>query len=255
MRWLRLFLLGVASVYPLYWTAQFVLFFLPAVIRSVIFRLPLTVVDISYLQATAMAGKAESLSVGLESLLVALLFSLAIWYLRGDQFLTGGLAMVVLGQSSLLPFLNQLLSSDRRDPSGLLGVLLAMCLICVGLHRILGRAGGIDFMDRLALLSLLAVLPQAALWLAFRLQYPFFGTRFLLMLLLPLYLGSLIVSAVPGSLRRDFKGTTRTPVPLVEIFASLLAACLLFVAIGLTTRTGERQHTIVARELPPPSSL
>jgi len=255
MRWLRLFLLGVASVYPLYWTAQFVLFFLPAAIRSILFRLPLTVVDISYLQATALAGKSESLPVGLESLLVAFLFSLAICYLRGDQFLTGGLAMVVLGQSTLLPFLNQILFSERREPLGLLGLLLAMCLICIGLYRILRRAGGSDFMDRLALLNLLAVLPQAALWLAFRVRYPLFGTKFLLLLLLPLYLGSMIVSAVPGSLRRDFKSTMPTPAPFVEIFASLLVACLLFAAIGLTTRTGQRQHTTVARELPRLSSL
>jgi hypothetical protein len=250
MRWLRLFLLGSASVYPLYWTAQFALFFLPAAIRSTVLQLPLTVVDISYLQATAVAGKSESLPIGIESLLVAFLFCLAIWCLRGDQFLTGGLAMVVLGQSALLPFLNQLLFSEQHEPFSLLGLLLAMSLICLGLFRILGRAGGCDFMDRLALLNLLAVLPQVALWLVFRMRYPFFGTKFLLMLLLPLYVGSLIVSGMPRSLRRDLKSTMRTPVPLVEIFASLLVACLLFAAIGLTTRTGERQHTIVARDLP-----
>jgi hypothetical protein len=156
----------------------------------------------------------------------------------------------VLGQSALLPFLNQLLFSERRDPSGAIGLLAAMCLICFGLYRILGRAGGSDFLDRLALLNLLVLLPQAALWLAFRMHYPFFGTKFLLMLLLPLYLGSLIVSAVPRNLRRDGKAPARTPVPLVEIFASLALACLLFAAIGITTRARERQHTIVAHEVP-----
>ena len=29
MRWVRLSILGLTSVYPLYWTAQFVLFFVP----------------------------------------------------------------------------------------------------------------------------------------------------------------------------------------------------------------------------------
>ena len=29
MRWLRLLLLGLASIYPLYWTAQFLLYFVP----------------------------------------------------------------------------------------------------------------------------------------------------------------------------------------------------------------------------------
>src|SRR6266481_1660646 len=204
MRWLRLFLLGIVSVYPLYWTAQFVLFFLPATVRSFAFRLPLTVVDISYPQATAIAGKSENLPSGLESLIVACLFSLAIWYLRGDQFLTGGLALVVLGQSAFLPFLNQLLFSDRREPLAAFGLLAAMSLICF------------------ALLNLLAILPQAALWLAFRMRYPFFGTRFLLVLLLPIYVGSLVVSAMPRNFGRDLESTMRTPVPLVEILASLV---------------------------------
>lgn len=251
MRWCRLFLLGVVSVYPLYWTAQFVLFFLPAALHSFIFRVPLTVVDISYLQATAIAGKPAGLSVGFEPLVVALLFSLAIWYLRGDQFLTGGLAVVVLGQSALLPFLNQLLFSARREPLAAFGLLAAMGLICFGLYRILARAGGSGFLDRFALLNLLAILPEAALWLAFRMRYPFFGTRFLLMLLLPIYVGSLVVSAIPRKLGRDLKSTMRAPAPLVEIFASLVIACLLFVAIGLTTRAGGRQHIFVARDVPP----
>jgi len=258
MRWLRLFLLGVASVYPLYWTAQFALFFLPAAIRSVVFRLPLTVLNISYLQATAVAGKSEGLPIGFESLLVALVFSLLILYLRGDQFLTGGLAMVVLGQSALLPFLNALFFSERREPLSIVGLIVAMCLICFGLYRMLARAGGGDFLDRLAMLSLLAVLPQAALWLAFRMRYPFFGTRFLLLLLLPLYLGSLISSSIPTKLARDQKKALRAPAPLVEIFASLLVACLLFGAIGLTTRAADRHGAIVARDLsliPPHEAL
>jgi hypothetical protein len=249
MRWLRLFLLGVASVYPLYWTAQFVSFFLPAALRSIAFQLPLTVVNISYLQATAIAGNADSLPVGLESLVIAFVFSLVIWYLRGDQFLTGGLAIVVLGQSALLPFLNRLLSSERREPLSVLGILAAMGLVCFGLHRILGQAGGSDFLDRLALLNLLAVLPQAALWLAFRMRFPFFGTKFLLLLLLPLYLGSLIASALPRSMSRDLKNAMRAPAPLVEIFASLLLACFLFAAIGLTTHSAELQLMIVLHHL------
>src|SRR5437660_7131715 len=114
MRWLRLFLLGVVSVYPLYWTAQFVLFFLPATLRSFAFRLSLTVVDISYLQATAIAGKSENLPPGLESLIVACVFSLAIWDLRGDQFGTGCLAIGGFGDAALLPFLNDLLSVDSH---------------------------------------------------------------------------------------------------------------------------------------------
>ncbi len=248
MRWLRLFLLGVASVYPIYWTAQFVLFFLPAALRSLILRLPLQVVDISYLQATAVTGKFEAMKPGVESLLFAVLFVLVIWYLRGDQFLTGGLAIVVLGQSALLPFLHQLLQPTRSASLTFCGLVVSLALVCFGLYRILRRTGGADFLDRVALLSLLAILPQAALWFVFRMRYPFFGTKFLLMLLLPLYVGSLVVSLLPQNIGRDLAATLRGPVPMVEIFASLVVATLLFAAIGLTTRSGERQHVIAAQE-------
>jgi hypothetical protein len=247
MRWTRLFLLGLASIYPLYWMSQFVLFFLPASLHALFQRLPLTVVDISYLQATAVSGKSDSLPAGIESLLFAMLFSVAIWYLRGDKFLTGGLAIVVLGQSALLPFLSQLFWTGRVEPLTISGLIMAMGLICFGLYRILRRTGGAGFVDRLALLSLLAVLPQAVLWLAFRMHYPFFGTKFLLMLLAPLYLGALIASALPHNLARDLANAMRPPAPLVEIATSLVVASLLLAAIGLATLSSERQHSIAAR--------
>lgn len=246
MRWLRLFLLGVASVYPIYWTAQFVLFFLPAALGSLLFRLPLRVVDISYLQATAVAGKAEPLPPGFESLLFAVLFALVIWYFRGDQFLTAGLAIVILGQSALLPFFHQIFAPTRPPLFTFLGLVVSLGIVCFGLYRIVQRTGGRDFIDRLALLSLLIVLPEAALWLVFRMRYPFFGTRFLVTLLLPVYVGSLLVSALPqNSVRRTAKEASR-PVPLVEIFAGFVVTTLLFAAISLTTRTGERQHVIAS---------
>ena len=243
MRWLRLFLLGLASIYPLYWTAQFALFFLPASLRAVFFRLPLRIGDISFLRAAALAGESGSLPVGVEPLLFALLFSIAIWYLRGDRFLTGGLAIVILGQSALLPLLSRMFSSGGFLPALALEFLLSMGLLCFGLYRILSRACGADFVDRLALLSLFVVLPESALWLAFRLHYPFVGTSFLLTLLLPLYLGALIASALPNGLARDRVSTARTPAPMGEILASLLVGCLLFCAIGLSSRSGERQPT------------
>ncbi|HXA00010.1 MAG TPA: hypothetical protein VN025_19785 [Candidatus Dormibacteraeota bacterium] len=250
MRWFRLFLLGLASIYPLYWVAQFVLFFLPASLHALFFRLPLTIVDISYLQATALSGKSEALPLGFESLIFAALFSLIIWYLHGDTFLTGGLAIVLLGQSALLPFLNQLFWQGRLTTATISGLVASMGLICFGLYRILGRIGGADFVDRLALLSLLALLPQAMLWLAFRMNYPFFGTKFLLMLLAPLYLAALIAAALPHNLASNLANTLRSPVPLVEILASAAIACLLVAAIGLTTHYGERHHLIAAYAVP-----
>ncbi len=243
MRWVRLFLLGLASIYPLYWTSQFALFFLPASLRAIFFRLPLTFVDISFLQATALAGESEPFPTGLESLLLALLFSFAIWYLRGDKFFTGGLAILILGQTALLPFLNQLLWLRQFLLASIFGVFLSMGLICFGSYRILVQTGCADFVDRLALLSLFAVLPEAALWFVFRMQYSFFGAKFLLMLLAPLYLGALVASAIPPGLARNSAKTIRSSVSNGEILASLAVACLLFAAIGLSSRSSSQQPT------------
>ncbi|MBS1840408.1 MAG: hypothetical protein JSS69_13265 [Acidobacteria bacterium] len=241
MRWVRLFLLGLASIYPIYWTTQFALFFLPASVRALCLRIPLHVVDISYLQATAIAGKPDALPIGFESLVAALLFSLAIWSLRGDAFLTGGLAIVVMGQSALLPFLNELFWQGKLTFESAFGVLVSLAIVCFGLLRVLRRAGGVDFVDRLALLSLLVVLPEALLWLTFRLNYPYIGAKFLLMLLIPVYLCALIVSGIPRRLKRGLVSSVRAPVTLPEILASFLVAGLLFGAIGLTTRSSERR--------------
>jgi hypothetical protein len=100
-----------------------------------------------------------------------------------------------------------------------------------GLYRILHRIGGSGFVDRLALLTLLAVLPQAGLWLAFRIAYPFFGTRFLLLLLVPLYLSAIVAALLPAR----FSESTSSSVPWTEILASSAAAGLLILAIALSS--------------------
>jgi hypothetical protein len=243
MRWVRLFLLGLASIYPLYWTSQFALFFLPASLRAIFFHQSLTFVDISFLQATALAGKSKTLPAGVESLLLALLFSFVIWYLRGAKFLTGGLAIAILGQSALLPFLNHLLWLRQFSLTSIFGVLLSMGMICFGLHRVLARTGGADFVDRLALLSLFAVLPEAALWLALRMHYAFFGTGFLQLMLVSLYLSALIASALPLGPPRHSAKTVPSPAPIGEILASFAIASLLFAAIGLSSRAGSQKPT------------
>lgn len=247
MRWARLFLLGLAAVYPLYWTAQFALFFLPASLRTIFFGSPLTVVNISFSQAAALTGKSESLPPGFESLLFAVFISFVIWCLRGDKFLTGGLAIVILGQSTALLFLSQIFRASKAESSSIFGLYVSMWLICFGLYRVLSRTGGVDFVDRLALLSLLAILPQAVLWLALRLNHPFFGARFLLMLLAPLYLGAVIASALPKGLARNLREVKRSPASTSEILASFAVACLLFAAIGLSLRSRDHQPPAAAR--------
>lgn len=233
MRWLRLLLLGLASVYPLYWTTQFILFFLPETLIGFWLGEPVRLVSISYLQVTGQVQSHLDFPAHSEALIFALLFSLLILGLRGDRFLTGALAIVLLGQSALLPFVNLALSPERNVLMAGTGGTAAFGLIVVGLFRILRRTGGVDFLDRLALLTLLAVLPQAALWVAFRVAYPFFGTRFLLMLLVPLYLGAIVAAALPTKLPEpDFSS-----VPWTEILASSAAAGLLILAIALSSHS------------------
>jgi len=112
----------------------------------------------------------------------------------------------------------------------LTGGTAAFGLIILGLYRTLRRIGGVDFLDRLALLSLLAVLPQATLWLTFKLAYPFFDVRLLLMRLLPLYLAATIAAVLPSRFSEaGFSGVRWT-----EILASSAAAGLLIIAISLS---------------------
>lgn len=233
MRWLRLLLLGLASVYPLYWTAQFILFFLPEALIGFWVGEPVRVVSISYLQVTGSVQSSLGVPTYSEALIFALLFSLVILALGGDRFLTGALAIVLLGQSALLPFVGLALSRDRDLVVAGTGAAAAFGLIVVGLFRILRRTGGADYLDRLALLTLLAVLPQAALWLAFRMAYPNFDTRFLLMLLVPLYLGVIVAAALPARIPEpDFSS-----VPWTEILATSAVAGLLILAITLSSHS------------------
>src|SRR5438477_1310698 len=233
MRWIRLLLLGLASVYPLYWTAQFILFFLPESLVGFWLGEPVRVVGVSYLQATAVVASHPIFPVHWEALVFALLVSLLILGLRGDRFLTGSLAIVLLGQCALLPFVSLSRESHGVPTEALTGGILSFALIVLGLYRLLRRTGGLDFFDRLALLSLLAVLPQASLWVAFRAAYPFFGTRFLLMLLVPLYVGAIVTAALPPRIAEpDFSS-----VPWSEIVTSSAAAGLLILAITLSSHS------------------
>jgi hypothetical protein len=235
MRWLRLLLLGLASIYPLYWTAQFLLYFVPESLMGFWLGQPVRVISISYLQATSVVQPHPAFPAHWEALVFAGLFTMLILGLRGDRFVTGAFAIVVLGQSALLPFFNMMFTGGGLSASAVLGGLTAFELIVLGLYRILRCTGGADFFDRLALLSLLAVLPQAALWVAFRMAYPYFHTSFLLFLLLPVYLGAIVAARLPTRL----SGESFSNVPWTEIVASSTVAALLLIAIRLSSYSGE----------------
>src|ERR1700719_796389 len=195
MRLFRLLMLGLASAYPLYWTAQFLLFFVPETLLGFWLGQPLHVVSISYLQAMAMVQPHAIFPAHWEALIFALFFSMLIIALGADRFLTGALAIVFLGQAALLP-LSFALTSSSRSATTACAVALAFGLIVLGLHRILRLTGGLDFLERLALLSLLVVMPQASLWLVFKFIYPFFDVRFLLLRIIPLYLAAIVAALI-----------------------------------------------------------
>src|SRR5215467_1538032 len=239
MRWFRLLLLGLVSIYPLYWTAQFLLYFVPEAMLGVWLGQPVRVISISYLQATAVTHPHPVFAAHWEAMISASLFSLLVLALRGDRFVTGGFAIVVLGQSALSPFANMFVSAGESRSLAIFGGFVAFLLIVLGLYRILGCAGGLDFFDRLALLSLLAVLPQAGLWVALRIAYPFFHTSFLLLLLLPVYLGSIVAALLPARLPNE----SFSSVPWAEIVATSAVAFFLLIAISLSSYAGNVFHS------------
>jgi len=239
MRWLRFLLLGLASIYPLYWTAQFLLYFVPEALLAFWLGQPVRVISISYLEATAVTYPHPLFAAHWEAVVAACFFSLLVVALRGDRFVTGAFSIVVLGQSALLPFVHALTSrTDPRAPA-VLGVLTGFFLVVLGLHRILSCTGGLDFLERLALLSLVAVLPQAGLWVAFRVAYPYFHTSFLLYLLVPVYLGAIGAALLPARLPSDALANVRW----TEIVASSAVAFLLLIAISLSNYAGEVFHS------------
>lgn len=234
MRWIRLLLLGLASIYPLYWTAQFLLYFVPETVVGFWLGQPVRVISISYLQATSVVQPSPVFPAQSEALVAAFFFSMLIIGLRGDRFVTGAFSIVLLGQSALLPFFSSVFLSGGFSAGAILGGFAAFFLIVLGLYRILRCTGGLDFFDRLALLSLIAVLPQAALWLAFRMAYPFFHTSFLLFLLVPVYLAAIVAALLPTKL----PGDSFSSVPWTEILATSTLAFLLLLAISLSSYSG-----------------
>jgi hypothetical protein len=234
MRWFRLLLLGLASIYPLYWTSQFLLYFVPESLVGFWLGLPVRVVSISYLEATSVVHPRPVFSAEWEAMVAAYFFAMVIVGLSWDRLVTGAFGIVVLGQSALLPFFSALFFSGQFGADAVLGALAAFALVVVGLFRILRCTGGLDFFDRLALLSLIAVLPQAGLWLAFRMAYPFFHTNFLLFLLVPVYLAAIVAALLPTRI----PGHSFSNVPWTEILATSTVAFLLLIAISLSSYTG-----------------
>lgn len=233
MRWFRFLMLGLVSAYPLYWTAQFLLFCVPESLAAFWLGQQVQVISVSYLQVMAMAQPHPILAAHWEALLFALFFSALIIGSGADRYLTGTLAIVVLGQAALLPFLNLTLGSRNFSVTTASAGGAAFGLVIIGLHRMLQRTGGLGFLDRLALLCLLTVLPQTTLWLAFKFVYPFFDVHFLLLRVIPLYLAAMVASAIPARLSQP----GLSGVPWSEIFAISAVAGLLIIAIGLSERS------------------
>src|SRR5215470_9550246 len=126
MRWLRFLLLGLASVYPLYWTTQFLLFFLPETLVGFWLGEPVRVVAISYLQATAVGHAHAFLPAQWEALTMALFVSALIIGVGADGFLAGCFAVAIFGQVSLVPFFGLIFLG--AGPLAYLGAAVALAL-------------------------------------------------------------------------------------------------------------------------------
>ena len=103
MRWFRLLILGLACVYPLYWTSQFLLFFVPESLMGFWLGDPIQVISISYLQAMATVQPRAVFPALWEALGFAVFFAALIVGLRGDRFLTGTLALGLVLRTFLRP--------------------------------------------------------------------------------------------------------------------------------------------------------
>jgi hypothetical protein len=236
MRWLRLLLLGLASVYPLYWTTQFLLFFVPETLAGYWLGYPVRVLDVSYLQVIAVARPHAIFPSYAEALAGAVLVSVLVLIFCGERFLTGGFAIAVLGQAALMPFLGESSAWQASTSTALLGAFSSFALMVLGLHRIVQRLSGCDFTERLALLSLMTVFPQAALWMGLRLAYPSFDGRMLVALLVPMFFAAVIACLLPTTLRTEaFAGADWS-----EILASSALACLLILGIGMNEYNNSR---------------
>lgn len=239
MRWLRLLLLGLAAVYPLYWTAQFLLYFVPETLAGYASGYRVEILDISYLQILAVVRPHAVFPTYAEVLMAAVTVAVLILVLNGGRFLTGSFAIAVMGQAALLPFLNFGSGERLALVSTVSGSLTAFALILLGLHRVLERLGGRDFYERLALLTLFTILPEAALYVVLRLAYPYFDARILLALIVPLFLAAVLAALLPARLSTESFGS----VPWGEILASSAVACLLILAISLSSYSSQTLHS------------
>ena len=238
MRMLRFLLFGIGFIFPLYWTAQFALYVLPEVLRAAVLRQPLSVLEVSYLRATASVSNTSSLGARGELLLTALLLVALLYFFRGHRYLAGSLGLALVGQSALLPFTSSLLSGEGESVGAVLGGLLAFAILCLGVQATLVNMGPVGFAGRVAGISVLLILPEGLLWLVFLRVYPYFGWDFLGLLLAPVAAAALLVCVL---LRRDLRHDTLAP-PMVEIWLGFTLTALFVAGVGLSNHALKQER-------------
>ncbi len=245
-RWLRLFLLGSSFFYPLYWTSQFVVFTLPALLRAVLFHLPLNMLEVSFLSSHASVSGETMASVRVEVLVVAIVFAGLVYAFRGFEFVAGAMGIALLGQAALLPFLSGILQRESASFAAVLGVLVAFGIFCAGLRGILKLVASRTLSSRLASIGMTFVLPEVLFWLALRLRYPFFDWRFLALMLGPLVLAAIVTCLLPWK-RFEQLPQDKAPPRATEILAGAVLAILFGTGIALSSRALERTREAESR--------
>ena len=247
MRSLRFFLFGAGFVFPLYWTSQFTLYVLPELFRALLLRRHLSILEVSFLRATAsVANTPPALARG-EVLVAAIVLVVLLHVFRGHHFLAGSVGMALVGQTALLPFTSSLISGEKISAGGVLGALLAFVILCLGVEATLTNMASVGFAGRVAGISIILILPEAILWLVFLRVYPYFGWDFLGLLLAPLVGAALLVCAL---MRRDL-GHTALPPPMVEILVGFTLTALFVAGVALSNHPLRRQENAESQTICP----
>ena len=247
MRSLRFFLFGAGFVFPLYWTSQFTLYVLPELFHALLLRKHLSILEVSFLRATAsVANTSPALARG-EVLLAAVVLVVLLHVFRGHHFLAGSVGMTLVGQTALLPFTSLLVSGEKISAGAVLGALLAFVILCLGVEATLTNMASVGFAGRVAGISIILILPEAILWLVFLRVYPYFGWDFLGLLLAPLVSGALVVCTL---LRRDLRHAALPP-PAVEILVGFTLTALFVAGVALSSHPLRRQENADSQAIYP----
>lgn len=228
--WIRFWLVCLALVYPLTWTASIVVSGGPALIRAAVFHHKLERFDANYLGASMITrppwgsqrqgfprrAGAEWLA---ETALVVLAAVALLGVLGRRHRAISGLAAALLGQAALAFPAATLLFARRFTLPAAVGLALFFAVLCAGLRWMLQAAPAQGYWARTGTLLAAFVLPSLALpWL-------FYGWNFgQPILALPAAVAALLASLAPAGARKLAAPAAKTAIVGLAASLALVAA-------------------------------